>query len=138
MSAPTRLQQAIARATAHTGGPRVRVRARAVQKPPGQMNGLESRYAQHLELRLRAGEIASWRYEAIRLKLGEGAWFCPDFQVQKPDGTLEFHETKGHMREAANVRLKVAAHLYPEFRFLLVRQSGTKQSPIWSSVEVSP
>jgi len=48
-----------------------------------------------------------------------------------PNGEVEFHETKGFMREAARVRLRVAAEMHP-FRFLLVKRAGGE----WSVVEV--
>lgn len=34
----------------------------------GQMNKTESAYCQHLELRKRAGEIAWYRFEGIKLR----------------------------------------------------------------------
>lgn len=94
--------------------------ARGALKPDG-MNKLEAEYAQHLELLKHAGEILWWRYEAIRLRLADGSWFRPDFFVLTKDCHLEVRETKGFMREAANVRLKVAAGIFP-FRFVLVRR----------------
>jgi hypothetical protein len=84
------------------------------------MNKMEAQYAQRLDLEKHAGEILWWGYEAIRLRLANGAWFKPDFAVEGRFG-LEFHETKGHMREAAHVRIKVAASLYPMFRFSIIR-----------------
>jgi len=36
-------------------------------------------------------------------------------------GWFEIHETKGHWREAARVRIKVAADLYPWFKFVAVK-----------------
>lgn len=38
----------------------------------GQMNKTESAYCQHLELRKRAGEIAWYRFEGIKLRLTAG------------------------------------------------------------------
>ncbi len=37
----------------------------------GQMNKTESAYCQHLEQRKRAGEIAWYRFEGIKLRLPE-------------------------------------------------------------------
>lgn len=95
------------------------------------MNKLEAAYAQHLEGLRARGEIAEWRYESTKLRLADGAWYTPDFRVVLPNGEVEFHETKGFMREAARVRLRVAAELHP-FRFLLVKRAGGE----WSVVEV--
>ena len=88
---------------------------------PHSMNKLEGAYADRLGLYRHAGEIQGYRFEPIKLRLG-GDWkttYTPDFQVIAKDGTIEFHEVKGFMREDAAVKLKVAAAEYPEFRFLL-------------------
>lgn len=87
------------------------------------MNKLEAAYARALTERQARGEIAEWRYESTKLRLADGAWYTPDFRVVLPNGEVEFHETKGFMREAAQVRLRVAAELHP-FRFLLVTRQG--------------
>jgi hypothetical protein len=89
----------------------------------GGMNKLEAAYAAELELRLRAQDILCWSYESVKLKLADGTWYTPDFLVVTGSGELEMHETKGFMREAARVRLNVAAALHP-FRFVLVRKAG--------------
>lgn len=95
-----------------------------VARPDRYKSDLERRYATHLQLLQLAGEVAAWRYEAIKLRLADGAWYTPDFMVEFPDGRLECHETKGFMREAARVRLRVAAEQFPCFRFLVVRAAG--------------
>jgi hypothetical protein len=48
--------------------------------------------------------------------------------VLAKDGVTEFHETKGWMRDDANVKLKSAALQYPHFRFFLVRKDGKRFS----------
>lgn len=84
------------------------------------MNKLEAAYAQHLEFRKQAGEIEWWAFEPMRVRLADNTFYRPDFGVLR-DGRLEFHETKGWMREAARVRLNVAAEHLP-FSFYLVKQ----------------
>lgn len=77
---------------------------------------LERDYAAHLDLLKTAGEIVWWGHECVKLLLGgkkNKAWFTPDFIVVFPDGRTQAHETKGFMREAAQVRTNVAAGLYP-------------------------
>lgn len=98
----------------------MKFRARGRVHRRGQMNKLELAYSQRLENLKATGHILWWRYEAIRLRLADGAFFGPDFFVMDKDGNLEVHETKGYMQEAANVRLKVAAEVFP-FKFLLVK-----------------
>jgi len=85
-----------------------------------KMNKLELRYADQMELMKRSGNIVDWKFEGLRFKLADGAWYKPDFLIVMP-GRFEIHETKGHWREAARVRIKVAADLYPWFKFVAVR-----------------
>lgn len=118
--------------------PEVQPKARA-RFPRGTMNKTEAAYAAQLELRKRAGEIADYRFEALTLQLADRTTLTVDFLVIKPDGLIELHETKGgFMREDSWIKLKVAATLLPWFRFVLVRKSGTKATPIWSAQEVQP
>ncbi len=84
------------------------------------MNGLEAAYAAHLTLLKHAGDVDWFEFEPMRLKLADGTWYKPDFAVVR-GGQLEFCETKGFMREAARVRLNVAAGKFP-FPFYLVRK----------------
>ena len=88
------------------------------------MNKLESAYSEHLELQRSAGEIRWHRYAPMRLRLADGAYYKPDFGVWKRDGSFELHETKGFWREAARVRIKVAAELFPMFRFVAIKRVG--------------
>lgn len=92
--------------------------------PKRGMNKWERAYSEQLDLMRAAREIVSWRFESIRLRLADGAWFKPDFTVVLPTLALEFHEVKGFWREAARVRIKVAAELYPEVTFFAVTRKG--------------
>lgn len=97
---------------------RARGRAHA-RRLPGQMNGLERRYADHLNALLALGRVDRWDYEPETLRLAPKTTYTPDFRVVLPDGLVEFHETKGFMRDDAHVKLKVAAALHP-YTFRLV------------------
>lgn len=97
--------------------------ARAAAQPRG-MNKLEALYAEHLELLKAAGEIKWHRFEPVKLRLATGAYYKPDFGVLTRDGQFALHETKGHWREAARVRIKVAAELFPMFRFVAITRVG--------------
>ena len=60
--------------------------------------------------------------------LPAGPWVTViDFLVQRLDGTLEIHETKGFMMEDAQIKLKMLTKDYP-FRVLVVRR---KKGGIW-------
>lgn len=78
----------------------------------GVSNKLERDYSVHLSFREGRGEILWAGCNLIRLRIGGGAFYKPDFLVRLPDGAMEFHETKGFWREAARVRIKTAAMLY--------------------------
>ena len=83
---------------------------------------LEERYHAHLLAEVKQGRLDRVDYEPVRLRLAEGCWYTPDFRVIR-NGQTEFYETKGFMREAARVRLRVAAELHP-YPFYLVRADG--------------
>ena len=85
----------------------------------------EARYAQILEARKRAGEIADWDYEPITLVVGRGGSrvtrFTPDFAVHLHDRTVELVEVKGgYIRDDARVKLLAAVRQWPGFRWTLV------------------
>ena len=94
--------------------------AKAIERPDG-MNRLEAEYAIVLEAMLRAGRIKRWDYQPVKLRLADKTFYTPDFRVIANDDTQEMHETKGFMRDDANVKLKVAAEQHP-YRFKLVRK----------------
>jgi hypothetical protein len=87
------------------------------------MNKLEAAYSAELDLLLRAGEIRGWKFEAVKLRLADKTFYTPDFLVVLKDGSLEFHETKGFWRDDARVKIKVAAEMYPMFRFAALKKT---------------
>ena len=106
------------------------------RRPETPMNAAEERYAGVLELRRKAGEVYQWGFEAIKLRLAEGAWYTPDFLVVLESGGIEIHEFKGHWREAALVRIKVAAALYPCFRFITVQEKKGRTKYAYAFEEI--
>jgi hypothetical protein len=125
---PPHLQRAIDEAEAKRAkrGANIPTNIPAAQAAPatrrrGSMNKLERAYALHLTARVFSHEIVHWMFEGVRFRLANRAWYCPDFILWMPDGSMEAHETKGFMREAAAVRLKVAAEAFPHVRFVLVK-----------------
>lgn len=85
------------------------------------MNRLETRYAEHLELRRVTGEIRSYRYEPWKLRLAAKTYYNFDFSVVMPDGSIELHEVKGHWEDDARVKIKCAADKFDEFKFVAVK-----------------
>lgn len=75
----------------------------------------------------------------ITLQLGNGVRYTPDFNAFSRRGDMRpmFWEVKGHMRDDAAVKLKVAAALYPQFDFALVKKHG-KTALGWRIEEVLP
>jgi hypothetical protein len=87
----------------------------------GEMNKTEKSYSDHLASRQLAGEIAWFKFEAIKLRLADRTFFEADFFVMLADGTLEVHECKGGpIEDDAAVKTKCAAEIFP-FRFFIVR-----------------
>jgi hypothetical protein len=79
----------------------------------GRMNGLETRYVTEiLGPRKYAGEILGFWFEPLRFRLAKNTNYTGDFVIQCPDG-WELHEVKGHIWQAAHVRLKVCAEMEP-------------------------
>jgi hypothetical protein len=71
-----------------------------------------------LDFMKAAGQIVSWEYEPIRLRIGDGAWYKPDFMVELPNKRIRLIETKGKFKwAAAIVRFKAAKKQYPMFEF---------------------
>lgn len=98
---------------------------------PGQMNRTENERSIELEEMRRRGEILWFKFQPFRLRLAEdNAWYTIDFAVMRPDGFLEMEEIKGHWEEAALVRIKVAASLYP-FVFVALTRKTKKDGGGW-------
>jgi len=86
----------------------------------GYRSTWEQQYALHLAALQADGEIVSWSYETLKLTLAYRTTYTPDFLVTMEDGTQELQEVKGYRRQAGLVKLKIAAHTYPQYRFRLV------------------
>lgn len=65
------------------------------RREPGTMNKTEAQFAAHLEARKTAGEILTWMFEGITLRLSETATLTMDFAVMLKDGTVELIDVKG-------------------------------------------
>lgn len=102
--------------------------------PKSKMNKTEQAYAAYLETRKRGDFVKQWWWEPVSFRLGQGAWYKPDFVVWMADDTVEVHEVKGFWREAARVRIKVAATNYPLYRFVAVRRVEGR----WDVEEIKP
>lgn len=91
----------------------------------GQMNKTEKSYADRLEFLKMSGEIIWYKFEGVKFRLADNTFYTPDFAIMSNTGEIVIHEVKGFMMDDANVKIKVAAELYP-FRFFIVRRRKKK------------
>ena len=96
----------------------------------GQMNKTEAAYEAHLDLRLRTGELAWYKFEGIKLRLADNTFYTPDFAVMQSDGQIELHEVKGFWADDARAKIKIAADMYP-FRFVAAKPKAKKNGGGW-------
>lgn len=106
-----------------------------------RMNKTEARYAAHLQVMQAAGLVKSFKYESIKLRLADKTWYTSDFLVisqQTLSGIkvcfAELHEVKGFWEDDARVKIKVAAEMYPFFKFVAVRANKSTSAP-WTYEE---
>lgn len=104
-------------------------------------NNTEAAFLDLQRRRMERGEILGYSYESHRLALAEGAFYTPDVPVVELDRSKTFYEVKGakrtpgskrfplgnivpYCRPAERIRIKVAASLYPQHRFIMVWPLG--------------
>lgn len=101
----------------------------------GERNKTEQAYENFLTALQHAGSVLWFKFEGIKLRLADNTFYTPDFAVMLASGQMELHEVKGFMQEDANVKIKVAAEMYP-FRFVIVRTKPKKEGGGWKFQEV--
>ena len=105
------------------------------------MNKTEARRAAALELRKHAGTIHDYRFQPVKLRLADNTFFTPDYLVIDNDGALWLEDVKGRSgagyfsEDDARVKIKVAAALYPWFRFTTVWEA---KDGSWNVEEAAP
>jgi hypothetical protein len=100
----------------------------------GERNKTEAAYERDLHLRQRAGEVAWFRFEGLKLRLADNTFYSPDFAVMLANGQMECHEVKGFWTDDARVKIKVAAEQYP-FRFIVVKARAKRDGGGWEIEE---
>lgn len=102
---------------------RKRKAKRVINQACKQPNATERRFEiEHLKPMLFTREIASYRFEDIRLRLAKGTHYTPDWVTVDAAGRTAIYEIKGgrpRQREAGIMAVKVAANKYPEYVFWL-------------------
>lgn len=93
----------------------------------GQRNKTEARYEQHLELQKKVGQVLWYRFEGLKLRIGDNCFLTPDFAVMIQGGQLELHDVKGSkaiFSDDARAKMRAAAEMYP-IRILAVYPTKT-------------
>lgn len=94
---------------------------------------LERRYARLLEVLKRGGQIKDWSYEPFSFKfyppfipkqfagkITGVRQYKPDFKVTNLDGSIEWHETKGHLDGRDITKLRCFNKYYPKEKLVFV------------------
>ncbi len=107
-----------------------------------RMNKTEAAYSQDLEFRRVAGDVSWWKFEPVKLRLATNTSYTPDFMVVKKQvlngvivTEIEMHEIKGFWRDDARVKIKVAAEMYPHFKFIAVQKIKMRYGGGWKVEE---
>ncbi len=88
---------------------------------PGVMNQGEARYAsEYLQPMLLGGKILEWKFEPVKLRIGDKCFYSPDFLVITAKREIEMHEFKGHWEDDARVKIKAAAALFWWAKFVAI------------------
>lgn len=109
---------------------KIRVKGFSSQSYNGRVyhSKTEARYAQELDLQVKAGEIKEWTPQ-YRVSLDvNGQHICNyivDFRVVKPDGEIELHEVKGFETEIFRLKRLLFEATYlkenPTVKYVIVR-----------------
>lgn len=93
--------------------------------PKGEMNKTEAAFAKQLNLQKKAGEILDWKYETFRVRLAKDTSYEIDFMIMQADRTILCIDVKGRWTQATRVKAKMAAKLWPWFRWGAAKKSKT-------------
>lgn len=95
-------------------------------------SGFEARYAQELDLRVKARDIASYEKQINLDLVVNGYCVCRyriDFIIHHNDGTLEYTETKGYQTDLWKLKWKIFEALFcekPGVKLTIVQQGKYK------------
>lgn len=115
-----------------------------LRRTRGEMNATETKYANELEARKQAGEIADWWFEPMSLRLssppeGQPCRVTVDFMVlMAATGIVFMDDVKGTGvdNDASFVRMRFAAEQFPLWRFRIVKERTKKQGGGWEVREL--
>lgn len=102
---------------------------------PGEMNKTEEAYAEILEAKRLAGEIAAWWFEPMTFKLADDTRYTPDFGILGVDGSMAFVDTKVLLHQHSHVKAKCAAEKFFPFTFAFEQKLPKKKGGGWKRIE---
>ena len=100
------------------------------QTEEDKLNKLERRWLAHM----RALHMQEIGIQSLTLKLGDDCRYTPDFTTIDAHGHLVAYETKGFMRDDAQVKIKIAARKFRWIEFVLV----TEENHQWIETQIKP
>lgn len=103
--------------------------------PAGVMNRTEVAYAAYLEQLKYEGKVLWFKFEGIKLRLADKTFYTVDFFVMPASRELEAHEVKGFWTDDARVKIKVAAGMYPVFKFIAIKKESKAGGGGWAVEE---
>lgn len=109
-----------------------------IRQSKRQPNSTEKRFELEKLIPMKlTGEILCYQFEGITLRLANGLKYKPDYWTVNGNNETVFFEVKGgrpKQREAGIKALKMAASVYPVYRFYLARYAGGQ----WDVQEILP
>ena len=90
----------------------------------GYASRKEARFAQGLDLRVKAGKLKGWRRQVtVPLKVGNRKIcnYIVDFVLMYPDGHEQYVEVKGYPHPVGELKIKLFRACYPELDFDVIR-----------------
>ena len=85
------------------------------------MNKTEMLFCEHLaRTKLIDKDMVGFRFEPLKFKLAPKTFYTPDFLVIRKN-CFEIYEVKGFWRDDARVKIKVAAKMFPWFKWYAVQ-----------------
>lgn len=95
--------------------------------PKDEMNRTETAFAALLGEWMRLGKIVWWAFHVIKVRLGELAWYEPDFLVMHADRTLWIYETKGGFTtDKGQLKIRACANVLPVIGIIKATERAKK------------
>ena len=87
--------------------------------PKDKMNATEKAYSELLEGQRIAGEVISWKFHPMNIRLADKTFYEVDFLVLHADMTLAIHEVKGGFTsEKGQLKIKMVSEVMPYFAMI--------------------